>query len=134
IDTLDFTGNALSPEINTSGGIERTALMANVLYDIQTGSKLTPYVGAGLGATWTDFDLVYGPGVRINETDTTFSAQLIAGVAYAVTDSTSVTADLRYARAFDVSSTRLNGAGGVTGVVSDDIDALSLNFGVRVGF
>ncbi|MEO0372482.1 MAG: hypothetical protein AAF231_13575, partial [Pseudomonadota bacterium] len=47
IDTLDFTGNALSPEINTSGGIERTALMANVLYDIQTGSKLTPYVGAG---------------------------------------------------------------------------------------
>lgn len=134
VSTLDFTGNAVSPEINTDGDIRRLSLMANALYDFDTGGAFTPYVGLGIGATRTDYSLVYAAGVNISEADTTFGAQLIAGGAFAVNDTTAITADIRYSRAFDPESTRLNGAGALTGTVSDDIDAVSLNLGVRINF
>lgn len=134
VNSLDFSGNAVSPETNVSGDIQSTSLFANVLFDFKGTGALTPYVGFGLGATRSDLNLVYGPGVAINGDDTSFAAQAIAGVAYALNPNTALTLDARYSRAFDVSSPRLSPTGALTGTVQDDLDAFSINVGLRYSF
>ncbi|MCG7521041.1 outer membrane protein [Ruegeria sp. Ofav3-42] len=134
VDGVNFSGNGPGAEGNISGDVTQTSLFANVLVDFKQAGAFTPYVGLGLGATYSDLDFAYGPGVALNDTDTTFAAQVIAGVAYEVSANTALTLDTRYTRAFDVSSERLAPNGASTGTVEDDIDAFSVNFGLRYGF
>lgn len=135
VSSVNFSGNGPAAEGNVSGGSSSTTIFANLLFDIKTANKrLSPYVGAGLGVAFTDQSIVYGPGVRIDDSDNVFAAQLIAGVAYELTDNLALTLDGRYSRAFNVSSTRLNGAGALTGIVEDDVDNLSVNVGLRFEF
>ncbi|WP_171178844.1 outer membrane protein [Ruegeria sp. HKCCD8929] len=134
VDGLNFSGNGPAPEVNVSGDVASTSLFANVLFDFKQSGAFTPFAGFGVGATRSDLDLVYGPGVRIDGDDTSFGAQAIAGVAYELNPSTDVTLDARYSRAFDVSSPRLAPNGSVTGTVEDDLDTFSLNLGLRFNF
>ncbi|WP_160175190.1 outer membrane protein [Ruegeria halocynthiae] len=134
VDGVNFSGNGPGAEGNVSGDVKQTSLFANVLVDFKQTGAFTPYVGLGLGATYSDLDFSYGPGVELDDTDTTFAAQIIAGVAYDVNENVALTLDTRYARAFDVSSDRLAPNGASTGSVEDDIDAFSVNFGLRYGF
>lgn len=134
VDRLNFTGNGPGSEINTSGDISSTSLFANVLFDFKQQGRFTPYAGLGFGVQRTNFDLVYGPGVRISDSDNSFALQAIAGVSYDLNDSTALTFDARYGRAFNASSPRLAPNGISTGTVEDDIDNLSLNVGVRFSF
>jgi len=133
-DSTDFSGNGQGQEPNTSGDVTQTSLFANVLFDFKQSGAFTPYVGLGVGATYSDIDFVYGPGVELDDSDTNFAAQIIAGVAYDISDTTALTLDTRYTRAFDVSSDRLAPSGALTGTVEDDIDAFSVNVGLRYGF
>ncbi|WP_420585782.1 outer membrane protein [Ruegeria sp.] len=134
VDGVNFTGNGPAAEGNISGDVTQTSLFANVLVDFKQAGALTPYVGLGIGATYSDLDFAYGPGVELDDSDTTFAAQIIAGVAYDLNDNTALTLDTRYTRAFDVSSDRLSPSGALTGTVEDDIDAFSVNVGLRYGF
>ena len=134
VSGVNFSGNGPAPEGNISGGVTQTSLFANVLVDFKRAGAFTPYVGLGLGATYSDLDFAYGPGVELDDSDTTFAAQIIAGVAYEVGPNTALTLDTRYARAFDVSSDRLAPNGALTGTVEDDIDAFSINLGFRQNF
>lgn len=134
VDDINFTGNGPSPEANVSGDISSTSLFANVLFDFKQQGKWTPYAGLGLGVTRSDLDFSYGPGVRVSDDDTNFATQLIAGVAYELNDSTALTLDGRYSRAFDVSAPRFAPNGALTGNIEDDLDTFSLNVGVRFGF
>ncbi len=134
VDGVNFSGNGPAAEGNVSGDVTQTSLFANVLVDFKQAGAFTPYVGLGLGATYTDLDFAYGPGVELDDSDTTFAAQIIAGVSYDVSANTSLTLDTRYSRAFDVSSDRLAPNGALTGTVEDDIDAFSVNFGFRQQF
>lgn len=134
VDGVNFTGNGPAPEGNISGDVTQTSIFANVLFDFKRDSAWTPYAGFGIGATYTDLDFAYGPGVSLDDSDTNFAAQVIAGVAYDINPSTAFTVDARYARAFDVSSDRFAPNGNLTGTVEDDIDAFSLNLGLRFGF
>ncbi|MEJ6389638.1 outer membrane protein [Gymnodinialimonas ulvae] len=133
-DEIFFSGNGDAAEINVDGGIRATTLFANGLYDFDTGGPVTPYLGAGLGVAFVEQDLVYGPGVEVNEDDTVFAAQLIAGASYDLSDSLALTGDVRYRRLFDVESQRFNAAGVSTGTVSGDFDDLSVNVGLRFRF
>ncbi|WP_299899516.1 outer membrane beta-barrel protein [uncultured Ruegeria sp.] len=134
VDGVNFTGNGPGPEGNISGDVTQTSLFANVLFDFRQAGVLTPFAGFGLGATYSDLDFSYGPGVALDDTDTTFAAQVIAGVAYDINSSTAFTVDARFARAFDVSSQRLAPNGALTGNVEDDLDIFSVNFGLRYNF
>ncbi|WP_170762826.1 outer membrane protein [Ruegeria lacuscaerulensis] len=134
VDGVNFSGNGPGAEGNVSGDVTQTSLFANVLVDFKQAGAFTPYVGLGLGATYSDLNFAYGPGVALDDSDTTFAAQLIAGVAYEIDSNTSLTLDTRYSRAFDVSSERLAPNGASTGTVEDDIDAFSVNIGLRYGF
>lgn len=132
--SIDFSGNGPGAEANTAGSVSTTNLFANVLFDFETGTKWTPYAGFGAGIAFVDNDLAYGPNVRILDNDEVFTAQLIAGTSYELTDTIDLTFDARYSRAFGVSSSRINGAGASTGTVSDDVDNLRLNVGLRFQF
>jgi len=132
-DTIDFSGNGVGNEGNVDGDISSTSLYANVLYDIETAGKITPYIGAGLGVSFIDSSIAYGGApVRIDDSDTAFSAQLIAGAAYELSETLDLTFDARYSRAFNVGLDRATPAG--TAVVEDDFDNLSLNLGLRFKF
>ncbi|WGI21418.1 outer membrane beta-barrel protein [Amylibacter sp. IMCC11727] len=134
VDAIDFSGNGVGFEPNTSGSISTTNLFANVLFDFKTSTKWTPYAGFGAGVAFVDNDLVYGPNVRISDSDQAFAAQLIAGTSYELSEQMDLTFDARYSRAFNVSSSRLNGAGASTGTVTEDVDNLRVNVGVRFKF
>ena len=134
VDGVNFSGNGPAPEGNISGDIAQTSLFANVLFDFKQSGKVTPFTGFGLGATYSDIDFAYGPGVALDDSDTNFAAQLIAGVAYEINAATAFTVDARYSRAFDVSSARLAPNGALTGTVEDDLDTFSVNFGLRYSF
>lgn len=134
VDGVNFTGNGPGTEANVSGDVSQTSLFANVLFDFKQSGPLTPFAGFGVGATYSDIDFVYGPGVALDDSDTNFAAQLIAGVAYDLNPNTAFTVDARYSRAFDVSTERLAPNGASTGNVEDDLDTFSVNFGVRYKF
>ena len=133
-DTVDFSGNGVGNEANVSGGVNTTSLFANAFFDFDTGSGFKPYVGAGLGISAVDQNVVYGPNVRIVDTDNTFAAQIIIGSAYKLGNGVDLTLDGRYSRAFNVEGRRLNGAGALTGNVESEIDNFSINAGIRFGF
>jgi outer membrane protein OmpA-like peptidoglycan-associated protein len=67
------------------GGLDTYGAMANVLYDIDVGLPLYPYVGAGVGYQYQSFDshLKSGPD-NIAGTKGSFAYNLIGGVAYAL--------------------------------------------------
>ncbi len=82
------------------GNINAVAVMANVYYDIKTGTQFTPYVGAGIGGINMDEDHITANGQLITkDSDLRLGYQGIAGVAYAVNDQLSIKADYHYVRA-----------------------------------
>ena len=73
---------------NASGHILNNDAFANVLYDINAANKwidprVTPYIGAGVGADWADVRDISASGIgRLNgDTSAHFAYQGIAGVA-----------------------------------------------------
>jgi opacity protein-like surface antigen len=133
VNGIAFSGNGPAAEVNVRGDISTTRLFGNLLVDFETGGAFTPFIGAGLGVARTDADLVYGPGVRLDDSQTGLSAQLIAGTAYKLNERWSLTGDVRYIRDFDVGLPR-TAPGGFTGIVEDDIDTFAVNIGVRYRF
>ena len=76
----------------SSGQINQTSVMANVLYDFFPGATITPYVGAGAGIAFVDPSLAGG----CTMCSTQFAYQGIVGVGYNVTPNWRVDLDGRY--------------------------------------
>lgn len=90
---------------NNDGAVNNTDLFANALYDINLGSFLTPYVGAGIGVDFVDASNV-GPipsaaNAHINDSSAKFAYQGIVGVAAQIDQDWSITADYRYIASLD---------------------------------
>lgn len=85
------THNLYGELFNTK--IESQSLMINGYYDIDTGSKLTPYVGAGIG-----YAKIKGKVLEASysEDGNNFAWQVGAGVGYALNDKVSLDAGYRY--------------------------------------
>lgn len=80
-----------------TGDIHATSLMTNIYYDFQTGSSVTPFIGAGVGGIYIQADGQSPVGAsRIDDEDLTFSAQAIAGLMYRYDENWSVGVDYRY--------------------------------------
>jgi opacity protein-like surface antigen len=78
------------------------ALLANGYLDLPTGTALTPYVGAGGGAALVTGYYENSLGGYVDAHVWAPAAQLVAGVAVAVTDRVSLIADYRFRTIFDV--------------------------------
>ena len=91
---VEYTKNAEAEKTNFSiikAKAETQAVLANLYYDINTGSKLTPYIGAGIGGAKVKFSVE-----DESEDKTTFAWQIGAGIAYALTDKLSLDMGYRF--------------------------------------
>jgi opacity protein-like surface antigen len=103
------TRSTTSGEGTISGHMSTFAMMANVWYDIDIGSKLKPYVGGGAGWARSRVDLRgINTAAKNNSSTTTsnensgFAYQLGAGVRYEFMHDASVGIGYRYFRGPDV--------------------------------
>lgn len=64
-----------------SGDIETVSYMINALFDIRTGTAVTPYLGGGIGAANIDIPSNAALGTS-GDDDTVFAWQLMAGLSY----------------------------------------------------
>ena len=74
--------------------------MLNILYDIDFGSMVVPYVGLGLGAAYVEANNVdikaLSGGASFNDTDWAFAYQGIVGVNLRIDENIDLFADYRY--------------------------------------
>lgn len=75
-----FTNGAATTA--ASGDLRMVSYMANLLYDFNTQTQWTPYLGAGLGGATVKVDRASGLG-NTSEKDTVFAYQFLAGITYA---------------------------------------------------
>lgn len=75
------------------GDVSTLSLMANGFWDIETGSPVTPYLGAGIGVAQVSMD---DPSVPMDDDDTVFAYQLAAGVAFDLNPSLALDLGYRY--------------------------------------
>lgn len=90
IDTLSYSnrfGNF------NQGDLKTQTIMANAFYDVDTGSPWSPFVGAGIG--WAKVDL-NTPALPFGDNDDVFAYQLMAGVAYNVSENLAIDAQYRF--------------------------------------
>lgn len=79
------------------GQAESYAFMLNGYYDIPTGTVLTPYIGAGIGFARVDADSYDTAGtVFLDDGDTSFAYQAIAGLDFAIDDKLSAYTEYKY--------------------------------------
>lgn len=104
-DTITGTGAGAA-----DGGLHNLALMANALYDFDTGTRFTPYLGAGIGLSRVGTDNLRSiNGAELDDNKVAFAYQGIAGFSLALEGNWSFTADYRYFATPDVKS-KSNGA------------------------
>ncbi|GHU03576.1 membrane protein [Alphaproteobacteria bacterium] len=100
-DTGKISHSYGSGKYDSSGSIRATTLMLNALYDFDTGTPWTPYIGAGVGGAWLEASSINagmvtsGSLAKIDDSDLVFAWQGIVGVSYAFTNALSIKADYR---------------------------------------
>ncbi|WP_458097419.1 OmpA family protein [Roseomonas sp. WA12] len=147
-DELSISG---ASRASFQGGRTRTyGAMGNVLFDFAIpGFPVTPYIGAGAGYAWTEYDGVRGtfavPGVgsrqlTIDDTDGQFAYQGIAGVAFNLgVPGLALTAEYRFLGTLSPelqSTTRVAGGNAVptgTVVARNRVEVDNYNHSVLIG-
>jgi outer membrane protein OmpA-like peptidoglycan-associated protein len=82
-----------------SGNLNASSAMANVYYDFATGSRFTPFLGAGAGGVNMSADRIRANGTTFSNKDHIAPGfQGIAGASYALSDTLALKADYRYLR------------------------------------
>ncbi|MBI3419000.1 MAG: OmpA family protein [Proteobacteria bacterium] len=85
------------------GNFNSVAFMGNLLYDFNTNSGFTPYLGVGVGGALIDAQkagIVFG-GNTIDEQDFQFAYQGIAGASFELSEHVDLTADYHFFRTLD---------------------------------
>lgn len=111
-DTVELSNQ----KVSASGSAQATTLMLNALYDFNTGTAWTPYLGVGVGGAYVNMNGVRardGGPVKVDDSDLVFAYQGIAGVSYDFTNNLAIKADYRYLGtqkgSFDVKGSGANG-------------------------
>ncbi len=81
--------------VSVGGDVEQLSFMANVYHDFLPGSRIRPYIGAGLGAVDVDVTASLG-GFAASASDTEFVYQLMAGLTFEATQNIAIDAEYRY--------------------------------------
>ncbi len=79
------------------GSARVTSGMINVLFDMGKDWAITPYAGAGFGAAKVKYnDFSIGAANFVDDSDTVFAYQLIAGLSKAISKQVDISLDYRY--------------------------------------
>lgn len=84
-----------------SGDVKAYSAMINGLYDLPVNFPVRPYLGAGIGIAHIDVDKVARDSGFINDSDTQFAYQGIAGLGWDVDPKWRVNLDYRYFSTLD---------------------------------
>lgn len=109
IDSIDPDGAGFSgfPTGTISGDVNSFAIMGNVLYDFDTVSSITPYVGVGIGVVNVDHDIVGSNALGAPLAPLTiayggsawaFGGQAIAGLSFDIAEGLILDLSYRYLR------------------------------------
>lgn len=127
-DVSDITGTGAGAPI--TGDTNVYSLLANAIYGIPTGTKFTPYIGAGAGVAWVvDGEVGTTLATSIDDTDTVFAYQGIAGIEYDINPLLKASLDYRYFRTADTSFTAASSA-----TVDGDYENHTVTVGLRYIF
>jgi outer membrane protein OmpA-like peptidoglycan-associated protein len=98
VDKVTGTGGR-----NPDGSVRALSGMLNVLYDIGTGTRFTPYIGGGLGAAHLNYNgtKTFNGTRTVDDNDVRFAYQGIVGFAVGLTDQLKATLDYRYFATLD---------------------------------
>lgn len=122
VDTHSSGGAQLA---GPTGEINSHAYMANAYLDFHNGSAVTPYIGGGVGVaqvSYDDYGVTAIPNV-LDDDDTVFAYQGIAGASYKVTPQIKLTADYRYFATEDPELTSVAGTATETEYATHNIFA-----------
>jgi OOP family OmpA-OmpF porin len=109
-----------------NGDVNARNGLGNVLFDVDTGSGWTPYLGAGIGALRYRASGLRTSAGGLSDDDLVLAYQGIVGVSYAVTPNSRFFFDYRYLRANDPSVRDTAGND-----VRTEYDSSSVLFGLR---
>jgi len=114
-----------------TGRTDTASLTANIYYDIDTGTPLTPYIGGGAGLARVAFANVAVPGLGTIDDDVWGLAwQLGIGVSYGLSDKVDLYAGYRW---FDVANVKMDTNNG-SRVKLDDFGSHNVELGIRFRF
>lgn len=89
--------DSISGVSNGSGEIKTKSAMLNLLYDVNTNGRISPYIGGGVGIANVKYDNVNPIGIGgITDKDDVFAYQGMAGLSYAMNDAIELAAEYRY--------------------------------------
>ncbi len=92
---IDEYRPAGGPDLGLDGIVSSGALLANAYMDVPTGTRLTPYIGGGIGAGYVALDSD-DRSILDDETDGVFAYQAAAGVQVRFTPLVSLFGGYRY--------------------------------------
>lgn len=120
--------------ISDDGEITMSSVMLNVIYEIPLGIPVRPYIGAGAGAAYADFEMDASLGV-MSDDNWAFAWQAIAGLNLEVAPEWEVFAQYQYFRVPepDLSDTVNEGAS-FQSVRIDEYESHTASLGVRYRF
>ena len=128
---MGYRRNSVDSSGNTSTGGAATArsAMINGYYDISTGTKFFPYVGAGIGAGMLNVNANPTGNTSLNGRDTGLALQGIVGLGYQFDTNWSGSLEYRY---FTVRGADMNATNGTS--VDVDYAAQTVMVGLRYTF
>lgn len=128
VDSLNFNNAVQSPVGDQS---VFSVLVNGKWHFTQFSDAVIPFVGAGVGFAEIDSSVRYGPAATINDDDTVFAYQLLAGVEVPITEQLSIVGTGRY---FDLAQDpELTRFGGPAPVGNVELDSEYSSFGLSVG-
>ena len=129
----DSTGTGVIPSVPSTFAVDasQVSVMANVLYDFNTGGRIVPYVGAGAGIAFMSINGVDGVA-----TSTQFAYQAIVGVGYNIDSTFRINLEGRYYGTTNPSFTNTGTIAGVpyTATTSPRNNNVSLMASIQVKF
>jgi outer membrane protein OmpA-like peptidoglycan-associated protein len=116
--------------VDAGGDVNVLSGMVNVLYDFDVAWPIKPHIGGGIGAGRVKADGASPVSTTsIDDSDTGFAYQLIAGAEYALTDQLMLNLGYRYFAVPDLTFTAANGAS-----VDSDYGSHNFTLGLRYLF
>ncbi len=132
VDQVTIAGALM---LEGTGDISLLALMANVYYDLDLESPVTPYLGVGIGLGFIDVDTGVTPlsVLVVNDSATEFAWNIMVGASYGVTDNIDLSLGYRYLGTTDPElDATLVGFG--SGTLDAEIAVHEILFGFRYNF
>jgi opacity protein-like surface antigen len=135
-NAINFNGNSFSGN-TVSGSLETQSIFVNAIQSFGS-SSIQPYLGVGIGFSKVESNIAYNPtlSAAINDDDTAFSYQFLAGIDIPFSESFTGFVEYRYVDISDVSLSRRGGGPGGIATTSQngDINFDAFAVGLRYSF